>query len=385
MNQFLIYLFLILISLLYCRTPLPKELYEPKIRVDFQKENIPVVFVPGIKGSTLVDNDNNTRWLTSSQALGLTTPDLRLLGDSKDLIARGAVERVTAIPHLIDVDIYGPWLERMANEKGIDFYVFSYDWRKDNLETRDRLSMFLSEIGKKYSRKPVLVGHSMGGMLSFSVVNQNPNLVEKVVYVGVPFRGGIGYMKDLYVGVSTGFNSTIQSPCMIAKYQTVYVFFPRLGTNDSKGLVEDNIGNPIEVDFFKESVWKEKKLGFYNHTCKKEDTPNEIEFQTILDRAKQFRASLDPSPQIIKSNPSSLIVTGENRDTRKSFRALDNSLTKWDMEIAPKAAGDGSVLYEHSIPPIGISFTTIKTDHEHSVMLNDKSAQKGILDFILRK
>jgi pimeloyl-ACP methyl ester carboxylesterase len=380
------FLFFLLISS-HCRATLPAHLREPKIKPEINRNAIPVVFVPGIKGSILEDPNGSVRWLSATQALGLSTPDLRLAGEASELTPAGGVERVTLIPYIVDVALYGPWFEKMSSEQGIEFYVFSYDWRKDNLRTREKLTHFLEEIQKQYGKKPVLIGHSMGGMLSYSAVNQNPKLVEKLVLVGVPFRGGIGYMKDLLVGNPTGFNSKIQGPCMIAKYESVYGFFPRLGTNDSQGLVTNTNGRPLSLDFFQESAWRENRLGFYGQNCSVDEIPNPLEFQNILNRAKLFRESLDPSPSLLKAPPKVLIVNAQNRPTRKGFQRIkenDEASTQkqWDLEIVPREIGDGSVLLEHSLPQAGFPFDTVKTEYEHSVMLNDKNVQNKLLEFV---
>ncbi|TGL60146.1 lecithin--cholesterol acyltransferase [Leptospira ognonensis] len=364
---------------LSCHASLPSHLFERKLKVDLNPSHLPVVFVPGIKGSVLKDTTGSTRWLTAGQALGFSTSDLRLTGESADLIPHGAIERVTAIPRLIDVDLYGPWLEEMSDVEGVDFYVFSYDWRKDNLNTRDQLVSFLKEISNKYKTKPALIGHSMGGMISFSTVNQDPSIVSKLVLVGVPFRGGIGYMKDLYQGNATGFNSKIQGPCMIAKYESVYSFFPRLGTKDSQGLVLDQSGVEMSVDFFKESSWKEHLLGFYGQKCAESDIPDPLLFQNILNRAKLFRESLDITPKMIKAQPPTMLLNAKNNPTRKAIRQMEN---RWNMDIVPREEGDGSVLLEHSVPQPGLTYETIRTEKEHSVMLNDPAMQKRILEFL---
>src|SRR3712207_5974211 len=38
----------------------------------------PLVFIHGIKGSTLINAKGETLWLTGSQALGVSTPELKL-------------------------------------------------------------------------------------------------------------------------------------------------------------------------------------------------------------------------------------------------------------------------------------------------------------------
>ena len=113
--------------------------------------------------------------------------------------------------------------------------------------------------------------------------------------------------------------------------------------------------------------------------CKPEDVPSALDFQNILSRAKQFRESLDLSQKLIKSSPKMLLVHAQNRPTRKAFKKTEKG---WDMEIVPREKGDGSVLFEHSIPQPGLSYEKILTENEHSVMLNDKLVQERILTFL---
>lgn len=382
--------FTIFCFLINCRASLPEHLNKNALISNSNESNIPIVFVPGIKGSKLGDEKGNLRWLNASTALGFSTPDLRLVGDSKELKPMGALDRITAIPYLIDVSVYAPWLQKMSEQEGVDFYVFSYDWRKKNLDTRDQLIEFLEEIGKKYKRKPILIGHSMGGMLSMSAINLKPSLVQKVVFAGVPFRGGIGYMKDLHVGVATGFNSKIQSPCMIARYETVYGFFPRLHTWDSKDVVVDAQGKTLELDLYDGNVWKENSLGFYSHKCDPGDVPTDEEFQTILTNSWKFRDSLTPSKELLQSKLPIMVIHGKNLLVRKAMTKLEGKANTssdaknfyWDLEIAPKEMGDGSVSFFNSLPPDPLVYQSILTNYEHSALLNDPKVIDSILNFI---
>jgi pimeloyl-ACP methyl ester carboxylesterase len=379
---------LIVISILsiYCRSHYPELLPTATVRSESKTDRIPVVFVPGIKGSVLLNEEGDKLWLTGTQALGLQTPNLGLYGENQDLIPGGPVLRVTAIPYLIEQEIYGPWIQRMMSEPAIDFYVFSYDWRKDNLITQARLVRFLKEIQSKYNQKPVLIGHSMGGMLSFSAANQNPGLVEKAIFVGTPFRGGIGYMEDLLLGNSTGLNKSIQGPCQIAKYESVYGFFPRLKTTDTKDTTLDASGKPLNLDFFSEQTWKDQSWGFYAHSCHPDQIPNPIEFQFKLDRARKFRESLDPKPEFAATKPKLLVVSAKNRPSLRAINRIGNtgpgSLVRWDFQKAELVPGDGRVTYENSLPAPGVNYTYFETDFEHGVLMNDPNLFKKVLAFL---
>lgn len=383
-----------------CRSALPPHIMEMAPHPSPSSDKIPVIFVPGIKGSRLVDSEGEIQWLTGSQALGFSNSDLRLkrqenpesqasVNDESpdELMPYGPVDRVTAIPYLLDVAVYDGWLRTMSENPEVDFYVFSYDWRIDNTLTRSKLLKYIQKIASQYKQKPVLIGHSMGGMLSFSVVNYNPNLVSGAVYVGTPFRGGIGYMRDLYEGTSTGLNSEIQSPCTIARYGSVYGFFPRLDTWDTKNVVLDKEGKSIPIDFFQAQQWEEYNLGFHAHYCKPEEIPNPVEFNRMLKLALYFRKSLDPTASLVKNPPPSLVVTAKNRKTTEKMQISQpktgaGSKIIWDLDRAPKAPGDGRVTEGNSLPPKGFPYKKIYTEYEHSVMLNDTGVQEAILEFI---
>jgi hypothetical protein len=384
---------LLFLSIFQCQSNSSVLSKEQKPVDPLDSEKIPVVFVPGIKGSVLVDAKGEVQWLTGLQALGLDTSDLRLYASNnqrRELQGAGALARVTAIPYLLDVNIYDGWLKRISGQKDIDMHVFSYDWRQDNNKTSLQLESFIKNISLQYKRKPILVGHSMGGMLSLSVTNRNPEIVSKIIFVGVPFRGGIGYMEDLYKGLATGLNSGIQAPCVIARYESVYGFFPGVNSWDTKGVLLDEKGQEMQIDFFRVEDWKKNQLGFYGISCPEKDVPSSEEFSKILEMAKNFRKSLDPSPGFLKNPPPVLVVTSNKRQTLVKIQLVPSGESnhfpyKWDFNKAPKENGDGRVSEANSLPPFGFPYKKIYTDNEHSTLLNDINIQNNIIEFIKSK
>ena len=119
------------------------------------KEKIPLVFIHGIKGSTLVGPSGTTQWVNAAQVLGLRTPNLALPLHWKDetqlkdnLSSNKILEKISFLPHLIQKQIYGKWLA-LARKNNRTFYPFAYDWRRDNLETLENFKAFVGTNPQK--------------------------------------------------------------------------------------------------------------------------------------------------------------------------------------------------------------------------------------------
>ncbi|PJZ51848.1 lipase/acyltransferase domain-containing protein [Leptospira adleri] len=346
---------------------------------------IPLVFVPGYKGSELYRKNESgsfdSIWLTPWQALNFSAPDLTL--KKNDRVQAGEVlSSVTLIPFLIDVKVYQPWLQWLSSNVRIRPYVFPYDWRKDNGETSSALEAFLEKVQKENAGvAPVLVGHSNGGNLALSVINRRPNLASKAIFVGVPFRGGIGFMEDLISGVSTGLNPEITGACVVSSFISVYTFFPREGSFDTKELLRDSDQKNIAFRFFNASDWEKYELGPYSHEAHCEPPPSLKEFQSRLDLALAFRNSLDPKKGT--QYPPVLVVHAQNRPTMRVLTSEKNpDHWLWDFKNAVKAPGDGRVTFSSSIPPDEIVYQSFLSDAEHSSLLSDPKVWDRIYSFL---
>jgi hypothetical protein len=93
----------------------------------------PIVFIPGIKGSSLVGPDGKIVWVNMAHAIALQTPNLRLplnwetgVQEHDEIVAHAAMNGWQG---------YGLWLRRMS-KIARPFHPFPYDWRRDNNETQ---------------------------------------------------------------------------------------------------------------------------------------------------------------------------------------------------------------------------------------------------------
>ncbi|EPG75109.1 lecithin:cholesterol acyltransferase domain protein [Leptospira fainei serovar Hurstbridge str. BUT 6] len=339
----------------------------------------PIVFVPGYKGSELISSKGKV-WLSPSQALAFSSPDL-ILRESDEIKPGDVLRSVTAIPVLLDVKVYAPWLDRMISEKQWIPYVFPYDWRKDNGDTSSQLELYLTRIKESSGGKsPIVIGHSNGGTLTLSVLNRRPDLISKAVFVGAPFRSGIGFMEDLSLDQSTGLNGKIMGPCVASSFISVYTFFPRESSFDTKDVLQNKNGESLPTRFFQAWFWKEHELGAYSKTASCSPLPNLSEFQTRLDKAKSFRNSL--SPKKGTKYPPTLVIRATNHPTlRVLLGSKDAQGWNWDFHASKRVNGDGRVTAESALPPDGLPYELFESELGHSELLNDPKVQSKILEF----
>ena len=115
--------------------------------------SLPLVFVPGFKGSLLKDSEDKTVWLRARQIFG-TEESLRLpLEWSGGIQERDTLNPAGPLSSVLWSSIYKPFL-KWALKLGRPFYTFSYDWRRSNMETMVLLQEFLESIYKKHGARP---------------------------------------------------------------------------------------------------------------------------------------------------------------------------------------------------------------------------------------
>ena len=323
-------------------------------------DGTPIVFVPGIKGSALADASGDVVFLTRLEALGLANPGLALParydGATQERDSRqpaGILRAMHIVPGLIGEDIYGPWLDALARlERPV--YLFAYDWRRDNLETLDKLEAFVAGVRERHGKPVELIGHSMGGMLAMASLARGSTAITKLVVVGSPLRGGIGFMPDLHDGVSVGLSGSLLAPEVIATFPSVYSFFP-----SSPGA---DVDLPT-LDFFDPGAWPIAKLGPY-----KEGRNPPLEFgaffTTALGRAKEFRRLVELEPE---TSVPITVVAGNGQPT---ITAMRHHGSTWDFAGTERTPGDGRVPVDRA-QPRRLRHDLITTRAEHAALLND--------------
>lgn len=222
------------------------------IPVEFQRR--PLIFVPGVMASRLVDTSSSPTglgtgavsdlWIDPTKALGDPFNDLDKLALSSSGESDPGIRAVDAIRNLAFlVDIQGPFLRflredldyreylpapsrgqwfsslqrynrnpgRFSEDEDPDYdsfaqqpelFVFPYDWRLDNAENAERLGKYVDLIMKQMPdvEDVDIVAHSMGGLVSRRYILENPGKVNRLITIATPFLGAPKAIYTMYSG-----------------------------------------------------------------------------------------------------------------------------------------------------------------------------------------
>lgn len=221
-----------------------------------------IVFLPGIKGSELVDRyplDWPRRWSLEDMTIGdiLEDPlDFALtegLYDARD----GHWMRPGRLIHYA----YGAIMAKLrAWQQPEPVYAFTYDWRKPLEKSARRLVAVMHEVAAREQaagRSPELkfVTHSMGALVVRSALalrnRRDPFAgIGRCVFIAPPFRGAIGAPYALVVGERDGWFGTDEDYRRIARtFPSVYQMTPSW----SHAAVDED-GKPL--DLFDPAHWQ---------------------------------------------------------------------------------------------------------------------------------
>ncbi len=144
----------------------------------------PIIVIPGVTGSQLVNSETNKlAWFKFTQ---VEDDDLRLpmstkLRQNRDKLVATDIIREVKLPSVLpDVVVYQDVLNALsergyseatwANPQATDvFYVFAYDWRRDNVESAQTLIKKIEAVKARLGNSDLqfdVVAHSMGGLLA---------------------------------------------------------------------------------------------------------------------------------------------------------------------------------------------------------------------------
>ncbi|MDQ4081776.1 MAG: hypothetical protein M3123_02650 [Actinomycetota bacterium] len=185
-----------------------------------------VVMLPGIMGSVLQKDGKDVWNVSGGSALGAllslggAVKDLALEDDPADVDDLGDGVRATDVmrdvhlfPGLWKIDGYTKCFRHVTDtfdvEPGRNFFEFAYDWRRDNRvaarrlarESRDWLEWWRRDSGAA-DAKLILVGHSMGGLVSryFLECLDGWRDTRALVTFGTPYRGSLNALATLVNG-----------------------------------------------------------------------------------------------------------------------------------------------------------------------------------------
>jgi pimeloyl-ACP methyl ester carboxylesterase len=241
----------------------------------------PVVVIPGIMGSRLLRPDGTPVWLNVRNAIGhydLSLPLTVPLSESRDDLVPGPLLGTTAVmPRLFGFTEYYDLLDilavagfRAGTSKGIGqdlaHHLFSYDWRRDLIETARRLHDTLEQLAEARGDPDArfnLIGHSMGGLVARyylrygtaepggPVTWAGARRIANLVLVAVPNTGGIHALEAMLYGNRVGLSHTTLAAPVIARMPSVYQLMP---PREAPALLDDKL-EPLDVDLHDPATW----------------------------------------------------------------------------------------------------------------------------------
>lgn len=360
----------------------------------------PVIIIPGVAGSQLVNaKTGKTVWFSVKQdkeddlRLPMTSP---VWARNRDGLRASDIIREVKLPVLPDVEVYKSLIDALKargyaeadwkSPKATDvFYVFPYDWRRDNVETAHLLMRKMAgakALLKRPDLKFDIVAHSMGGLIArYAAMYGLADLpregavpvpswaggahINKLMMFGTPNEGAFSAFEVLIKGypIIAGRNLPIVDDLSPGEVMTGPSVFQLLPHQSGARFLDENL-EPLKIDFYDPATWAKYGWGAINDpkflsTLKdaprlaltnKEIKPAELKkdagmddrligqttstqvrayFAAALNRAKRFHLALDaPS----KTTPVELYAYGGNCDQTLDAVVIirDEKKGKWE-------------------------------------------------------
>ncbi len=104
-------------------------------------------------------------------------------------VTRGAGEPVLLIPGFMAGDAMMLELHRWLKRIGYRSYLSNIAWNNDCPDrTAKRMALRLQSIKRETGRNVRIIGHSLGGMLAKSLTQDHPEVIDRIITLGSPFR-----------------------------------------------------------------------------------------------------------------------------------------------------------------------------------------------------
>jgi pimeloyl-ACP methyl ester carboxylesterase len=256
----------------------------------------PVIIIPGVTGSELVDRAGKKVWFSFRRN---RADDLRLpmtstvLSRNRDGLRAGDIIREVKLPILPDIEVYQTVIDalkargyteaRWDKPRAEDsFYVFAYDWRRDNVESAHLLIRRMLAVKRKLRRPDLkfdIVAHSMGGLIArYAAMYGLSDLpppgrtpianwsgaphIAKLLMFGTPNEGSMGAFEALIKGfpLVAGRRLPLVDDPRAEDVMSSPSVFQLLPHNGSARFLDAEL-RPVAVDLYDAQTWLRYRWG----------------------------------------------------------------------------------------------------------------------------
>jgi pimeloyl-ACP methyl ester carboxylesterase len=360
-----------------------------------RKGKRPVIVIPGILGTQLINSKTGEiiwpsafRSADSGSTLPIT-PDLAANRD--DVVPGKIVETLKLARVLPEVYVYRDLLRALQEYGGYReadwaapgedgdrdaFYVFPYDWRRDNVENARLLLKRIHEVKAKLGRPDLrfnILAHSMGGLIArYAAMYGDADLpaadvplqpkwegaadINKIIMLGVPNEGSA----DAFTTVIDGYSVTeglrrripLLSKLTAEEAITAPSIFQLMPHRPVARFLDENLKSLV-IDLYDPQVWKRYGWSPINdpeYRRRFEEAPEAAHFSTgkrslldldaylaaVLNRARRFHEALDAVSE--KVSPVTLLaIGGDCEETLNAPIILrDSKRDRWLTVIRPQ-------------------------------------------------
>ena len=341
----------------------------------------PVIVIPGILGSELINSKTGeTVWpsafRTSNDGLPIS-PNLEANRD--DLVPGNILETVRLARILPEVYVYRDLLEALRHYAGYregnwdnpginddrdTFYVFPYDWRRDNVANARDLIQRIVRLKQRLNRPDLkfnIIAHSMGGLIArYAAMYGDADLppdgvalqptwqgaahISKIVMIGTPNEGSSDAFATLVEGYSITEGLRRRVPLLnkltaedAARTPSVFQLMPH---RKAARFLDENL-QPLQLDLYDPEVWKHYGWGAINspelrHHFAGSSEDLEAYLAATLKRARRFHEALDA----VENSDSPVVLLAIGGDCEETLSApvvlRDQKRNRWVTLIRPR-------------------------------------------------
>lgn len=331
---------------------------------------MPVIFIPRIEGSELVDTypvDFDVRWSLEDMVVG------NIFEDEEDFMLRdGLYDK--------EFHLFREWkpikfaygdLVKRVRDSDPNCYMFPYDWRRDAAHSGKRLAEFIQHIYNRHGGKEVeFVTHSMGGLILRSALNVIRRFkpcprVGRIVFIAPPFRGALNVTETLIAGEKNGWFSDKEGYRKLARsLPAVYQLLPSF----KSALVSSTTGksmDPFDVKNWQENV-TQPGTGFQRSFL--ENGEAFVRGESALFGGSSQAPMMEETAFVSCHGKNTLILLGTGHKTMWQIQVNEqnpHNCNWYDLENAKRnKLGDGRV-HLKSAAIKGITLAAFDTSEDH--------------------
>jgi pimeloyl-ACP methyl ester carboxylesterase len=378
----------------------------------------PIIVIPGMLGSRLENQRTGEKvWPRAhpeEAELSLpTSPDLKKNRD--DVVATEVVETAKLGFPIPEIKVYEDLTATLADHAGykrgsIDdpppggdrdtFYLFSYDWRRDNAETARLLSKKIARLKQKLRRPDLrfnLIAHSMGGLVAryylmyggedvleqanARVTWEGAADIDKLILVGAPNEGTMEAVRALVAGFPVAESGLLP---LFGKVESETAFtmpaaFQLLPHRGSQEFYDGRL-QPLLTNLYEVETWRRYRWAIFDPSYREALTKKmrkahgpgwqarfdnflaerEAYLRVVLARARLFAEALDKKADLAmprrvflfagdcEPTPRAALIVEENGQVRTIFRPgkvkiKGTGLTRAEVEAKMLEPGDGRI------------------------------------------